>query len=180
MFWDFFKHNLIEFLTKALEMLLFCCLKTWMTWAEVKRRKINENDRKVGVASLLMIESKVSSSSGVYFGFESSGMHDLLKISSPNTSPARRTLYKAGLSQKILKMSSFLTWIRLPLCNATTSPFWTSAFCWDFPVRTVRIMNCFFWPTEITWYSARRIESLLESLIKFWSKSWQKKNSNLI
>lgn len=103
----------------------------WKWRCFVSGRKM---DKLFNVNSLMM-EFKISSSSGGYLGLLSSGMRALSNFSSPNTNPARRTLYNAGLSQKILKMSSFLTKTRLPLCNAIIPGL---AWC----VRTA--ITCFF------------------------------------
>lgn len=102
-------------------MTLFCCLNTWMTWAG-RNKIINTQSLRIKILNnSLMIESRVSTSSGERFGTTSPGMHDLRSVASLKTNSASLTLYRAGLSQKIFKMSSLRTRTRLPLHNAIRS-----------------------------------------------------------
>lgn len=131
----------IEFLTKLLETTLFCRLKTWMTWAG--RKNIHQTCQwnwEMYWNSLIM-ESRISASSGTRSGTVSPGIHDLRSVDSPNTSPASLILYKAGLSQNIFRMSSLRTKTRLPLCKAIISDFSRESIMVDF---FVAIMSGFF------------------------------------
>lgn len=98
------------------------------------------------------MDSKTSSSSGCSFEFISCGMHELDKVCSLNTRPASRTLYKAGLSQKIFNMSSFLTKTRLPLCKAI---MFESTSLGVVLFGTAIVICCSLVPTLMIWYSAK-------------------------
>ena len=105
--------------------------------------------------TLLMIDSKMSSSNGEYFALLSCGMQAFSSAVVPNTSSASRTLYNAGLSQKILRISSFLTNTRLPLCSAIMFGLCFIAVC-TFSDRTAIVTWFFFDPTSMIWYSASK------------------------
>jgi hypothetical protein len=135
----------MEFLMVARETIFPC----WL--GRDQRNQLTNNSNPTH--NSLMIDSSTSSSNGVNLSLFSSGMQEPRKVAAPNTNSANRTLYNAGLSQKIFRMSSFLTNTRLPLCSAIMFGFCFIAAC-AFSDRTAIVIWFFFVPTSMIWYSA--------------------------